>query len=88
MHNCEERSDTYRHCEPTGRRKAPPDDRLREAIHSAANEEWIASSLALLAMTATIFDHPATSRTASHFKQPAVQTRLRDLAAAFRASFT
>ena len=24
---------TFRHCEPTGRRKAPPDDRLREAIH-------------------------------------------------------
>jgi hypothetical protein len=24
----------HRHCEPTGRRKAPPDDRLREAIHS------------------------------------------------------
>jgi len=24
-----------RHCEPTGRRKAPPDDRLREAIHAA-----------------------------------------------------
>jgi|SRR5665647_263721 len=23
------------HCEPTGRRKAPPDDKLREAIHSA-----------------------------------------------------
>jgi hypothetical protein len=23
-----------RHCEPTGRREAPPDDRLREAIHS------------------------------------------------------
>src|SRR4030088_1085390 len=23
---------TFRHCEPTGRRKAPPDDRLREAI--------------------------------------------------------
>jgi hypothetical protein len=23
-----------RHCEPTGRRKAPPDDRLREAIQS------------------------------------------------------
>src|SRR6266702_348995 len=22
-----------RHCEPTGRREAPPDDRLREAIH-------------------------------------------------------
>src|SRR5258705_10016675 len=61
-----------RHCEPTGRRKAPPDDRLREAIHRAANEEWIASSLALLAMTATIFAHPATGRTASIFKQPAV----------------
>src|SRR3981081_1420281 len=28
-----------RHCEPTGRRKAPPDDRLREAIHSSANGE-------------------------------------------------
>jgi len=26
-----------RHCEPTGRRRAPPDDRLREAIHGAAN---------------------------------------------------
>jgi len=25
-----------RHCEPTGRRKAPPDDMLREAIHLAA----------------------------------------------------
>src|SRR6267143_1775889 len=24
-----------RHCEPTGRREAPPDDRLREAIHRA-----------------------------------------------------
>jgi len=23
-----------RHCEPTGRREAPPDDRLREAIQS------------------------------------------------------
>jgi hypothetical protein len=23
----------HRHCEPTGRREAPPDDRLREAIH-------------------------------------------------------
>src|SRR6266446_4337498 len=41
----------FRHCEPTGRRKAPPDDRLREAIHRAAKEGWIASSLALLAMT-------------------------------------
>ncbi len=25
----------FRHCEPTGRRNALPDDRLREAIHSA-----------------------------------------------------
>jgi hypothetical protein len=30
------------------------------------------SSLALLAMTATIFAHPATGRRGSHFKQPAV----------------
>src|SRR6266850_4572185 len=28
-----------RHCEPTGRRKAPPDDRLREAIHLAAQRK-------------------------------------------------
>jgi hypothetical protein len=35
-----------------GSRECAPDDRLREAIHSAAREEWIASSLTLLAMTA------------------------------------
>ena len=40
-----------RHCEPPGRRKAPPDDRLREAIHGTARQAWIASSLSLLAMT-------------------------------------
>jgi hypothetical protein len=34
-----------RHCEPAGRRKAPPDDKLREAIHRAAKKGWIASSL-------------------------------------------
>src|ERR1700716_2466367 len=27
-----------RHCEPTGRREAPPDDRFREAIHAAARQ--------------------------------------------------
>ena len=42
----------HRHCEPTGRRKAPPADRLREAIHSfAATRSWIASSQVRLAMT-------------------------------------
>src|SRR5258706_7100276 len=35
-----------------GSAQAPPDDRLREAIHRAAKEEWLASSLTLLAMTA------------------------------------
>src|SRR4051812_23077172 len=41
-----------RQCQPPGRREAPPDDRLREAIHLAAQkEEWIASSQVLLAMT-------------------------------------
>src|SRR6266851_9993207 len=40
-----------RHCEPPGRRKAPPDDGLREAIYRAAKQVWIASSLSLLAMT-------------------------------------
>ena len=34
-----------RHCEPTGRANARSDDRLREAIHPAAAETWIASSL-------------------------------------------
>jgi hypothetical protein len=28
-----------RHCEPTGRREAPPDDRLREAIHLPAESK-------------------------------------------------
>jgi hypothetical protein len=36
-----------RHCEPTGRRKAPPDDRLREAIQPLHAEDWIASSRSL-----------------------------------------
>jgi len=41
-----------------GRRKASPDDRLREAIH--CRTYWIASSLALLAMT--IFCHSGAAR--------------------------
>src|ERR1700704_4505257 len=43
-------ADPRRHCEPTGRRKAPPDDRLREAIQKRLGN-WIASSQGLLAMT-------------------------------------
>ncbi len=41
-----------RHCEPTGRREAPPDDRLREAIQrpGKALGYWIFVAL-LLAMT-------------------------------------
>ena len=43
---CSARAERFpRHCEPPGRRKAPPDDRLREAIHRSAREVWIASSL-------------------------------------------
>jgi hypothetical protein len=34
-----------------GSRERAPDDRLHEAIHRAAKEVWIASSLPLLAMT-------------------------------------
>jgi hypothetical protein len=30
-----------RHCEPTGRRNAPPDDRLREAIHRATKKNGL-----------------------------------------------
>jgi hypothetical protein len=42
----------HRHCEPTGRREAPPDDKLREAIQLYRSKaSWIASSQALLAMT-------------------------------------
>jgi len=38
-----------RHCEPTGRRKAPPDDRLREAIQSLGKKMdcFVASLLAM-----------------------------------------
>jgi hypothetical protein len=55
-----------------------------EAIHSAANEEWIASSLALLAMTATIFARPGHRLYGFTFQTARrIQTRLRDLAAAF-----
>jgi hypothetical protein len=39
----------HRHCEPTGRREAPPDDRLHEAIHSAASGR--VDCFASLAMT-------------------------------------
>src|SRR5437667_3694491 len=35
-----------RHCEPPGRRKAPPDDRLHEAIQDR-KKDWIASSRSL-----------------------------------------
>jgi hypothetical protein len=35
-----------------GSRECAPDDKLREAIHGAAKEVWIASSQGLLAMTA------------------------------------
>src|SRR5580692_1393167 len=30
-----------RHCEPTGRRKAPPDDRLRKAIHRTTRKNGL-----------------------------------------------
>jgi predicted lipase len=39
-----------RHCEPTGRREAPPDDRLREAIQGL-QERLDCFIAALLAMT-------------------------------------
>jgi hypothetical protein len=56
---------SLRHCEPTGRRKAPPDDRLREAIQLRENKAGLLRRRAchrarvratrwLLAMTATL----------------------------------
>jgi hypothetical protein len=30
-----------RHCQPTGRRNPPPDDRLREAIHEAEDDSGL-----------------------------------------------
>jgi hypothetical protein len=44
-----------RHCEPTGRREAPPDDRLREAIHGTASGDMDCFVASLLAMTADIY---------------------------------
>jgi hypothetical protein len=42
-----------RHCEPTGRRKAPPDDRLREAISFRRKERsWMHRDLGIAAATA------------------------------------
>jgi hypothetical protein len=41
----------YRRCKPTGRRKAPPDDRLREAIHAATVKKLDCFVALLLAMT-------------------------------------
>src|SRR5438045_3606807 len=40
-----------RHCELTGRRNAPPDVRLREAIHIAGSKELDCFVASLLAMT-------------------------------------
>jgi hypothetical protein len=37
-----------------GARECAPDDRLREATQGRSDEDWIASSLALLAMTAVV----------------------------------
>src|SRR5712672_1620325 len=34
---------THRHCEPLGRRDAPPEDRLREAILSPRYRPWCAA---------------------------------------------
>ncbi|MGL3106506.1 hypothetical protein [Bradyrhizobium sp. BR 1432] len=49
---CDAGNVVTRHCEPTGPREAPPDDRLREAIQTVtAAGFWIASSQGLLAMT-------------------------------------
>src|SRR5260221_8679086 len=47
-----------------GSRECAPDDRLREAIHLAAKKGWIASSLALLAMTTPTSNATSRSRRA------------------------
>ena len=53
-----------RHCEPTGRRKALPDDRLREAIHSC--EESVDCFVATLLGSA----YPPCLNRASTFNPP------------------
>ena len=51
-----------RHCEPTGRREAPPDDKLREAIHFDAGVKLDCFVAALLAMTGLcVASYSATS---------------------------
>jgi hypothetical protein len=42
-----------RHCEPTGRRVAPPDDRLREAIQGRANNLSLALDCFVASLLAT-----------------------------------
>jgi len=44
----------FRHCEPTGPRKARPDDRLREAIHLTRERRMDCFVASLLAMTAMV----------------------------------
>jgi hypothetical protein len=44
-------SKTSGHCEPPGRRNAPPDDGLLEAIHKPHREKLDCFVAALLAMT-------------------------------------
>ena len=56
-----------RHCEPPGRREAPPDDRLREAIHLATWKAWIASSQALPCANASRLSQAMTWRVLSSF---------------------
>jgi hypothetical protein len=50
-----------RHCEPTGRRGAPPDDKLREAIQSRAREGLDCFVATLLAMTVVYAAQPPSS---------------------------
>ena len=48
----EDWSHLLRHCEPPGRRVAPPDDRLREAIQGQGKSAYVAlDCFAPLAMT-------------------------------------
>jgi hypothetical protein len=61
-----------------------------EAIHRAANEEWIASSQTLPCANAPRLSQAMTAvvLTDSNFRQPRrLRAYLRDLAARFRASF-
>src|ERR1035437_5003352 len=56
-----------------GARECAPDDRLREATQGRSDEDWIASSLALLAMTAVVAGQEFRTQKKPGSKEPGLR---------------